>query len=53
MASTASYPVDVVKSMYSVLFLGVYVTERVSTGLQLAVGFMRKGGPSWYQEILA
>ena len=53
MASNASYATEAVKPMYSVLAIGEYVAERVSTGVELSVNFMKSGGPSWYQTILA
>jgi hypothetical protein len=38
---------------YSILFIGTYVGERSILSLNLASAFMEKGGPSWYNEILA
>lgn len=38
---------------YSILFIGTYVGESAILSLNLASGFMEKGGPSWYNEILA
>ena len=38
---------------YTILFIGTYVGEHSIIGINLANNFMEKGGPSWYDEILA